>query len=248
MKLSIRMDDITPDMDMEKFRRFQKMLEKYGVAPLLGVVPDNKDPGLSCQEKDMDFYAMLRQLEKQGYSIALHGFQHVYTTAKRGLFPLNGFSEFAGIPLEKQEVMIREGKELLEKEGIKVEIFMAPGHSYDGNTLKALKKCGIHKLTDGFGNRPYNYKGVVFYPISFIRNRSLKKENGFTTLVVHTNTMTDRDFEEFEKMLELHRKNFINYSEYLAQPPIKRTLLGHGWEYGMAIVKAMLVQIKSHRV
>lgn len=248
MKLSIRMDDITPDMDMEKFRRFQKMLEKYGVTPLLGVVPDNQDPGLSCQEKDSDFYAMLRQLKKQGYSIALHGFQHVYTTAKRGLFPLNGFSEFAGIPLKKQEAMIREGKELLEKEGITVEIFMAPAHSYDGNTLKALKHCGIHKLTDGFGKRPYSYKGIVFYPISFIRSRSLKKKKGFTTLVVHTNTMTDRDFEEFEKILECHRKDFINYSEYLAQPPVRRSFPGHGWEYGMAVVKALLVQIKSRRV
>lgn len=248
MKLSIRMDDITPDMNMEKFRRFQQILEKYDVKPLLGVVPDNKDPNLACQEKDSDFYAMLRQLEKQGYGIALHGFQHVYTTANRGIFPLNGFSEFAGVPLEKQAAMIREGKETLEKEGLTVEIFMAPAHSYDRNTLTALKQCGIHKMTDGFGSRPYNYKGVVFYPISFMRSRSLKKKNGFTTLVVHANTMTDRDFEEFEKMLELYRRDFIDYSEYLEQPPVKRSFLGHGWEYGMAVVKAVLVQIKSHRV
>ena len=97
MKLTVRMDDITPDMDMGKFERFRGLLEKYGVLPLIGVVPDNRDSNLAFQEKDPHFYEMLKKLQKSGYTIALHGCTHVYTTRKKGLFPLNDFSEFAGI-------------------------------------------------------------------------------------------------------------------------------------------------------
>ena len=242
MKLTVRMDDITPDMDMGKFERFRGLLEKYGVLPLIGVVPDNRDSNLAFQEKDPHFYEMLKKLQKSGYTIALHGCTHVYTTRKKGLFPLNDFSEFAGIEPGKQEAMIRRGKAILEKEGLNVDLFMAPAHSFDGGTLEALKRCGIGKMTDGFGTKPYRYKGITFYPISFQRSRSLKKKKGFTTLVVHTNTMTDQAFDEFERILRKHRNDFIPYSEYLKQPAVKRSFWGHGWEYGLAAAKSWKVK------
>lgn len=245
MKLTVRMDDISPDMDMGKFERFRGLLEKYGVRPLIGVVPDNRDPNLAFQEKDPYFYDMLKKLQKAGYTIALHGYMHVYTTRKKGLFPLNAFSEFAGIELEKQEAMIRQGKTLLEKEGLTVELFMAPAHSYDTHTLEALKRCGIDRMTDGFGTKPYRYKGITFYPISFQRSMSLKKKKGFTTLVVHTNTMTDQAFNEFEGILQQHRNDFIPYSEYLKQPAAKRSFWGHGWEYVLAAAKSAMVKCRG---
>ena len=45
-KISIRMDDITPDMDWTKFMRFKALCDKYRIRPLVGVVPDNQDPNL----------------------------------------------------------------------------------------------------------------------------------------------------------------------------------------------------------
>ena len=51
MKIAIRLDDITPDMDKKSFERFKALLDKYKVKPLIGVVPDNKDPQLSISPK-----------------------------------------------------------------------------------------------------------------------------------------------------------------------------------------------------
>ena len=46
MKIVIRLDDISPGMDMGKFRRFKRLLDEYHIKPLIGVVPENLDPKL----------------------------------------------------------------------------------------------------------------------------------------------------------------------------------------------------------
>ena len=245
MKLTIRMDDITPGMDWEKFERFIALLEQYQIKPLLGIVPDNQDPGLNVEPEREDFYGRMRQLQEQGYVMALHGWHHVYVTKKRGMFPLNPFSEFAGVPKEQQAERIQEGKKLLEAQGICPKLFMAPGHSFDRHTLAALKQCGMDKLTDGFGKHPYVYGGMTFYPIAFKRDSSLKKKAGCTTLVFHTNTMKEQDFAAFEKLLKIHGEKFADYAEYMSERPQKRGAAGHLLEYAMALTKAVLVQIKG---
>ncbi|MDE6984516.1 MAG: DUF2334 domain-containing protein, partial [Lachnospiraceae bacterium] len=39
MKISIRMDDITPDMDWAKFLRFKALCDRDQIKPLIGVLP-----------------------------------------------------------------------------------------------------------------------------------------------------------------------------------------------------------------
>ena len=46
MKTAIRMDDITSDMDFEKFYRVKKLLDTYQIKSLIGVVPFNRDKNL----------------------------------------------------------------------------------------------------------------------------------------------------------------------------------------------------------
>ena len=48
---------------------------------------------------------------------------------------------------QKEKLLL--GKAALENEGIYTDTFMAPGHSYDRNTLKALKTIGFEYVTDG---------------------------------------------------------------------------------------------------
>ena len=98
MKIAVRMDDITPDMDYAKFDRFRQMLDRHGICPLIGVVPENRDRMLHCGEEHPDFWEMVASLEKSGWSIAMHGGYHIYTTKKGGLFPLNHLSEFGVFP------------------------------------------------------------------------------------------------------------------------------------------------------
>ena len=143
MKIAIRLDDITPDMDWAKFLRFKELCDLYQVKPLIGVVPENKDSMLCVDEKREDFWEYLLQLKNEGWMIAQHGCTHIYSTKKKGCFPLNALSEFAGRPFEEQLTCLKCGKQILEGHGIFTDIFMAPAHSYDQNTLKALKEAGF---------------------------------------------------------------------------------------------------------
>ena len=59
-----RLDDITPDMDWNKFYRVKAIFDKYKVKPLVGVVPDNGDPGLRRGEYHKDFWEYIASLEQ----------------------------------------------------------------------------------------------------------------------------------------------------------------------------------------
>ncbi len=54
MKILIRMDDIAPGMDMGNFRRFKRLLDEYNIRPLIGVVPENRDPKLMVEAMEPD--------------------------------------------------------------------------------------------------------------------------------------------------------------------------------------------------
>lgn len=245
MKIAIRMDDITPDMDYTKFLRFKELCDLYGIKPLIGVVPDNKDDNLHIEPAHEDFWEYIKTLQKDGWQIALHGYRHIYTSKKMGCFPLNRLSEFAGINYEEQYKMLKFGKDTLSKNGVETDMFMAPAHSFDKNTIKALKELGFNRITDGFGDKPYLKQGIIFYPISFKQSSSLEKENGYTTFVVHANTMNDKDFERYEKMFASHKNMFISYSKLLELEPEKRGVFASAKEYIMAITKFALVNIKG---
>ena len=247
MNISIRMDDITPDMDWAKFLRFKKLCDLYQVKPLIGVVPENQDSMLQIDEKKEDFWEYLLQLKNEGWVIAQHGCNHIYSTKKKGCFPLNALSEFAGKSFDEQLLSLKKGKEILEGHGIFTDIFMAPAHSYDKNTLKAIKTLGFTKITDGFGDRPYVWQELTFYPISFKQSSSLRKQAGYTTFVLHTNTMNDKDFERYEKLFAEHKDKLISYQEYLNVDAKERGVLGREKEYLMATGKYVLVRIKSIR-
>ena len=247
MKIAVRLDDITPDMDWEKFRRLEKILDENRIAPLLGIVPDNQDPNLMRDTKMSDFDKQIRTWEAKNWVFSMHGWKHIYTTKKGGVFPLNNFSEFAGISKERQREMIYDGKEKLQRMGVITNIFMAPAHSFDKNTLSVLKEAGFQYITDGFGSVPYEWKGLTFLPIAFQRSKDIEKKEGYTTLVFHTNTMTEQEFTDFENILKQHKNDFISYKEYLNIPVKKQTFAGRMKEYSMAAVKRVLVMLYTMR-
>ncbi len=264
MKIAVRMDDITPGMDWERFEAFKQLLDEYQIRPLIGVVPDNRDENLNRMEKERSsralrcllersgagesegdeiqlFWQYIRRLQAEGWSVALHGCRHLYTKRQGGLFPLNRLSEFAGVSYEEQRRMIAAGRQILEAHGIQAELFMAPAHSYDRNTLRALREEGLHRITDGFGSRPYARKGITFYPISFRLESSLKKKRGITTMVVHTNTMSEQELLKYRRIFQ--RGEVISYREYLREAAVPRGLPGCMAEYTLACIKRILVRL-----
>ena len=209
-----RLDDITPDMDWDKFYRVKAIFDKYKVRPLIGVVPDNADPGLRQGEYHEDFWESVHSLKRSGWQIAQHGYRHVYETRSSGLLGLKKASEFAGLPYEVQYEKIRNGRKILQKHGLDATIFMAPGHTYDKNTLKALRSLEFTCVSDGYSSIPYHTKGLLFVPCRSARPRL---SEGVDTICIHCNDLDERDYGELENFLAAHHQQVIPFSEILEQ-------------------------------
>lgn len=247
MKITVRLDDITPDMDWDKFERFKKVLDEHDVKPLIGVVPDNKDEKLSCGPVHEDFWTYVKELQNSGWVVALHGFNHIYTTKEPGIFPIGGKSEFAGLPYSAQDDMLREARRIFVSHDIRTDIFMAPSHSFDKKTIKSLKKNGIHRITDGFGTMPYSRYGMTFYPIAVKKSSSIKDtRDGYTTFVYHVNTMNDKDFDNFRQLFD--KATVVSYSELLGVDPIERGVFGNLCEYITAKTKYIVMTLRNRTV
>ena len=238
------MDDITPDMDWKKFQRFKEILDDYGICPLIGVVPDNKDKKLKIDPPREDFWKYIKELQEHGWVIAMHGLNHLYTTKNPGIFPIGGKSEFAGLSYVRQDEMIREGKRILESKGVMTDIFMAPSHSFDKNTLRALKQNGFYVVTDGFGTGPFRAQDMIFYPISVKRSRSLDDTRaGIVTFVYHANSMNDKDFEKLETLMDSGR--VVSYTEFKKLEVRDRSVAEKATEYVTAKAKYTVMQVRK---
>lgn len=214
-KYLIRLDDACPTMDRHKWQRTFNILDSYGVRPLVGIIPQNDDPKLMIEPVDPEFWNKAKQWQEKGYSIALHGFNHCYTSKKglEGLNPLWERSEFSGIPFEIQKQKIRDGIAILNKHGLTPKYFFAPSHTFDRNTLKALKECSnIRIVSDTIATKPYRKDNFVFIPQL---GGHCKKMiiHGIWTFCLHPNTMNETNFIALEKFLQNHHSLFIGFEE-----------------------------------
>ena len=200
-----RIDDITPGMDWGKFNRYMGLFQKYHVVPLLGVVPDNKDPNLTVGKEEKAFWKIIKKLKDEGkIEVSQHGYQHVYTTD--GIQPFLRFcgfkpqSEFYGLGYMRQYEKIKAGKDIFHQNGIDVDIWMAPGHSFDRNTVKVLKKLKFKAITDGIGLFPEKKNGIIFVPQQVwgpVRSRI-----GVKTVCLHLNSSDEELFNSIEQHLK----------------------------------------------
>lgn len=63
----IRLDDACPTMNHEKWRKVEKLLDKYDIKPIVGIIPNSKDD-LFKWEKDERFWetTVKRYIQKNG--------------------------------------------------------------------------------------------------------------------------------------------------------------------------------------
>lgn len=211
-----RLDDVTSGMDKARFNRMKDILDRYQVKPLIGVVPDNQDPKLIVDELDNDFWDWVRYLQNDcGWTVAQHGHTHKYVNKKPGILRQNRYSEFVGLTLEEQSEKIRKGKTILEQNGIYSDIFMAPAHTYDRNTLRALKANGFRYVTDGYARHPYEHMGLKFIPCL---HDVPEKVTGLATVCIHTNETREQVFSKIEDYLKNHRDSVIDFDQALNLP------------------------------
>ena len=200
-------------MDIGKWAQMEKLLDKYSIKPIVGVIPNNKDVDMTSKyAKNNAFWEKVREWKSKGWELALHGYDHVCTTKDGGMNPVNNRSEFAGVPLKKQEEKIELGIKVFNSHDIEPRIFFAPSHTFDKNTLIALKnKSKIKIISDTVANDMYKYDGFYFIPQQSGRVRNLKFK--ITTFCYHPNTMNHSDFDELEGFLKLNSDKFIDISK-----------------------------------
>lgn len=211
-KYIIRLDDACEKMDVEKWDRMEKLLDKYKVKPLVGVIPHCEDPMMDKYESDAEFWNKVGIWKNKGWTIAMHGYNHVYSTTCGGINPVNKRSEFAGLSYEDQAEKIERGWEILNGNGFHPEVFFAPSHTFDENTLKALKeKTTIRVISDTIANDVYKKDDFWFIPQQSGNVRKLPLKT--VTFCYHPNTMTDKSFEILEAFLNSYQNRFTEYSE-----------------------------------
>lgn len=207
-KFILRFDDVAPGMAWSKFLHFEALLLETGVKPILGVVPRCLDPKLEIEPPVQDFWDKVRDWSKNGWVIAQHGYTHQYVNTNPGIFSVGNKSEFAGLSYVEQYEKIKAGKDILVAQGVWQPVFMAPGHSLDRTTLKALHNLGFELVTDGYGIYPYRIERVLAVPQLF--SSSVHFGFGVYTLCLHVNNMTHVECEKVERFVRANAGRFIS--------------------------------------
>lgn len=120
----IRLDDASEYMDVEKWNKVEKILDKYKIKPIVGIIPNNEDESLTKRyDLDKDFWIKAISWQSKKWTIAMHGYNHVYVTCNGGINPVQKRSEFAGLELEKQKEKMYLGIKKMEEMRIKANCF-----------------------------------------------------------------------------------------------------------------------------
>lgn len=240
-----RIDDVTPTMNWAQFWKYVDLFGSRGIKPLLGIVPENRDPQLMVDRENPSFWKILKQLrDEDRIEVAQHGYQHLYQTGGYGLLGKRlGFSpqsEFVGLSYPDQVEKIRSGRAILQSHGLDTDVWMAPSHSFDRTTLGALRDCGFGAVTDGIAVFPFRSNGLVFVPQQLWSPKSFPL--GVWTICLHPNTAGEQDYERVREHVA-SRSTIISFSlsrELVASLP--------GAIANRAFEAAYAVHIWRHRI
>ena len=235
--ITVRLDDVCPNMHIDRFKKCVKLIESYGIKGLIGIVPDNKDSDLIYEQEWTGFWDEIRDMQKRGWIIGMHGFNHTLDNIGKSLVSNRNDSEFAGVSYEQQLQKILLGLEILQKHCLNVKVFFAPAHSFDRNTIIAVKNAGIKWISDGRAHRIYERDGVIFIPCRVYGFP--RKPKGDVTVALHTNSIGSEKFRVLESFLEKWKEYLVDYEEMLYKTP--------KWNYIQQIDEGIYIFIKMHK-
>lgn len=239
----IRLDDACPTMNHQKWNRMERLLDKYGVKPIVGIIPDCKDSEVDFQnEIDCDFWKKAKRWQKKGWEISQHGLNHIFhnTPLETKYFQKNigNYTEFAGLSYNEQMDMLEKGYQILVKHGITATSFFAPAHTYDMNTVKACKDSGHFKyISDGYSLRVFNKAGMTFIPAAFDTPR--KMPVGLYTFVFHPSKMDDVGFKNLENFLANNIEHLTDACSVLDGKKREQGIIGWAMENGIHFLRRL---------
>jgi hypothetical protein len=234
----LRFDDLCPTMDRERWARMAALVARFGIQPILAVVPDNRDPELEHDVADEGFWGQMRALEDSGATIGLHGYRHVCAASGWSLIPLHRRTEFAGVAQELQLEWIGRGLTILRTKGLHPRIWVAPRHGFDRWTLRALRAEGIELVSDGFAAGPFRSEGVVWIPQQMWG--PVEKSSGLWTICVHANSATDEAVEALEGFLERRHSQFTSVDRVVAEWLVSERTLKDRWFHARMVWRLRL--------
>ena len=211
----LRFDDLCPTIEHEHWLRYLPMIEEFGLKPILAVIPDNQDTEFNLSPPDPMFWPLMRAMEAEGATIALHGYRHLCASQGESLLSLHHHSEFAGVPDVTQQRWIREGLRILRGQGLNPTMFVAPRHGFDHATLRALRKEGIPLLSDGFARVPFTRGGITWIPQQLWG--PVKKSSGLWTICIHSNFTRAVQVDELRDFIRDHAAQFTSVDRVLEE-------------------------------
>lgn len=206
-KYLIRLDDANHYSDLDKWKLFEEIFDKYNVKPIVAVIPQNEDKFIQFSSFNDSFWELIKSWEVKRWSIALHGYKHIFhqVDRKKNLFPYYNRSEFSGLSLAKQKKKIFKGMSIFKKNNIFPKVWVAPGHCFDRNTIEAiLQETDIKIVSDGVAFNPYYQFNLHFIPQQLWNFK--KKYFGLWTICLHPDTMSLQEIESIEKKIALLSK------------------------------------------
>ena len=243
-KYIIRLDDVSPTMNHLKWKKVFDILDRQDIKPIVAVIPNNKDKEMIIDEPNQSYWDEVREMQSKGYSLALHGYTHFYSTEEKGIVPLNARSEFAGLEEEEQRDKIKKAWKIFKEEGIESDIWIAPSHSFDKTTLKVLKEeTTISIVSDGIAYLPYNEDDFFWIPQQ--TSRIEEQEFGIWTICLHPNSMSEEKMIALEHFIQKNKKLMINDINILKtsysnrKKSLKDRIFKEMFFYKRAIVKSM---------
>ena len=213
-KYIIRLDDASPFMSRDKWNRMELLLDKYDIKPMVAIIPDNQDKKLIVDAYDENFWTKAHGWQSKGWEIALHGYNHKYIFKEKSLVPINDYSEFAGLSLEKQKKKIQDGIKIFKEKGLDCRLWIAPAHSFDENTILALQsESKIDMISDGIALRPFWKYNMFWIPQQLWRAR--KMPFGLWTICYHPDMMNENEFVALESFLEEKSKDIVTLNSLI---------------------------------
>jgi len=202
-------------MNWSVWKQVEEILVEHKVKPILAVIPDNQDEKLNVGEPNQGFWDEVRGWQARGWTIGLHGYQHRYVTQNAGIIGINRASEFSGLPYAEQRLKLQQGLEVLARERVTADLWVAPSHSFDHATLDALRDLGLRQLSDGFSLYPHlDSRGMMWIPQQLWRFR--KMPFGLWTVCIHLNRWNAKDIDRFRLEVRKYATELTDFSSVVA--------------------------------
>jgi predicted deacetylase len=183
-------------MNWEMWSKIERVLLEQNIKPLLAVIPDNQDEKLRVAPSHSSFWEEVRKWQGWGWTIGLHGYQHRFVTQEAGIVGIQPRSEFAGVPPSEQDEKLGRAVEIFRSNGVEPQVWIAPAHSFDWNTVAGLQKLGITTISDGFAIAPHtDSRGLLWVPQQLWRFRW--RPFGVWTVCYHHNRWVEAQFAQF---------------------------------------------------